>query len=257
MSTVKIKKMMPLVLSITASLGVIATAVATTSATAKAVRKIDQRKEETGESLSNEEVIKTVWKCYIPTVAIGASTIVCVVMANAVSQHNQKTLISAYTLLERSFTQYKGKLKELYGEEAHNEIINSIVKDECKETLLTAYGGFTGTTLEWDSAEKEKTRTFYDTYSKRYFESTISQVLQAEYHFNRNFVLSGEQSVNQLYEFLGLDLIEGGDDVGWNCCDYEIAWVDFDHHTTVLDDGMEILVIDTPLYPTVLGQTEY
>lgn len=48
---------------------------------------------------------------------------------------------------------------------------------------------------------------FYDGYSQRYFESKISQVLQAEYHLNRNFAIGADVTLNDFYLFLGIDRI--------------------------------------------------
>ena len=49
--------------------------------------------------------------------------------ANALNRRQQAALTSAYVLVQSSYKEYKGKLKELYGEEAHNAIIDSIAKE--------------------------------------------------------------------------------------------------------------------------------
>ena len=98
--------------------------------------------------------------------------------------------------------------------------------------------------------EPEIVRTFYDAFSQRHFESTISKVIQAEYHLNRNFMFNGVISLNDFYEFLGLEKIKIGDDLGWSNCNGDIYWIDFNHHRIDLDDGMEIFVIDMVFEPT-------
>ena len=98
--------------------------------------------------------------------------------------------------------------------------------------------------------EPEVSRTFYDSFSQRYFESTIEKVIQAEYHLNRNFMFAGVIPLNDFYEFLGLEKTELGDAVGWSNCNGDIYWIDFDHHRLTLDDGMEIYVIDMVFEPT-------
>ena len=72
------------------------------------------------------------WKCYIPTAAFGLSTIACIMGANALNSRKQAALTSAYALINQSYKEYKDKLKELYGEEAHNAIVDSIVSEKCK-----------------------------------------------------------------------------------------------------------------------------
>lgn len=106
-----------------------------------------------------------------------------------------------------------------------------------------------GSTLDFGDIDEEV--LFWDSYSERYFTSTVSRVLQAEYHFNRNYVLRGSASINELYEFLGISGIEHGDDIGFTIST-GLDWVDFDHHKAVLDDGLEAHVIDISFLPEPL-----
>ena len=226
-----IRKYSPVALSCVASVGVVVTAVAAVKATPKAVSLIyaDSRKRHDGDpyAYSKKEAVAAAWKCYIPAVAIGASTIACIMGANALNRRQQAALTSAYALVQQSYKEYKDKLKELYGEEAHNAIVDSIAKEKCKDIS-----------------------TFYDSFSQRYFESTIEKVIQAEYHLNRNFMFAGVIPLNDFYEFLGLEKTELGDAVGWSSCNGDIYWIDFNHHRLTLDDGMEIYVIDMVFEPT-------
>lgn len=100
--------------------------------------------------------------------------------------------------------------------------------------------------VDGENAEK---RLFYDELSKRYFEASIEQVLAAEYHLNRNFMLRGYVTINEFYEFLGISHIDGGDMLGWDVCE-EIFWIDFDHRKITLDDGMECCYISTVFSPS-------
>lgn len=132
-----IRKYSPVALSCVASVGVVVTAVAAVKATPKAVSLIyaDSRKRHDGDpyAYSKKEAVAAAWKCYIPAVAIGASTIACIMGANALNRRQQAALTSAYALVQQSYKEYKDKLKELYGEEAHNAIVDSIAKEKCKD----------------------------------------------------------------------------------------------------------------------------
>lgn len=229
-----IRKYSPVALSFVASAGVVVTAIAAAKATPRAVALVyaDSRKKHDGDpyAYTKKEAFIVAWKCYIPAVAFGASTIACIMGANALNRRQQAALTSAYALVQSSYKEYKDKLKELYGEEAHNAIIDSIAKEK--------------------GMEPEVSRTFYDSFSQRYFESTIEKVIQAEYHLNRNFMFAGVISLNDFYEFLGLEKTELGDAVGWSNCNGDIYWIDFNHHRLTLDDGMEIYVIDMVFEPT-------
>lgn len=252
-----IKKYSPVALSCIASVGVVVTAVVAVKATPKAVLKIhaDSRKNHDGDpyAYTKKEAVVSAWKCYIPAVAIGASTIACIMGANALNRRQQAALTSAYALVQNSYKEYKDKLKELYGEETHNAIVDSIMSEKCKDISISATGGWYDSSLDFgvdNSMEPEIVRTFYDSFSQRYFETTIEKVIQAEYHLNRNFMFAGVIPLNDFYEFLGLEKTDFGDTVGWSNCNGDIYWIDFNHRKTILDDGMEVYIIDMVFEPT-------
>lgn len=243
----------PTLLSCLGAVGVIATSVLAVKATPKAIRKIrnDSCVNHDGnpDAYTKMEAVRSAWTCYIPAAVTGASTIVCIFGANVLNKRQQAAISSAYALLNTSYQEYKGKLKELYGEEAHQKIVDSIVKEKCKDVYLSSMGICSNNSLDFEEHNPDDIRLFYDTFSQRYFESTVNRVIQAEYHLNRNFTFSGHLSVNDFYEFLGLDPMDGGDDIVWSLDD-GIYWIDFNHHKTVLDDGLEVYVIDMEWLPT-------
>lgn len=250
-----IRKYSPVALSCVASIGVIVTAVVAVKATPKALVLIhtDSKKNHGGDpyAYTKKEAVLSAWKCYIPAVAFGASTIACIMGANALNRRQQAALTSAYALVQNSYKEYKDKLKELYGEEAHNAIVNSIVAEKCNEISISSPSFISNSSLDFgEGMEPEITRTFYDSFSQRYFESTIEKVIQAEYHLNRNFMFAGVIPLNDFYEFLGLERTDFGDKVGWSSVNGDIYWIDFNHHRLTLEDGMEIYIIDMVFEPT-------
>ena len=89
---------------------------------------------------------------------------------------------------------------------------------------------------------------FFDEYSGRFFESTIEQVVIAEYSLNRNFTQRGYAYLNEFYEFLGLEKTDFGQTVGWVIED-EIYWIDFNHRMAKTD-AMEYIDIEILFEPT-------
>lgn len=227
--------------------GVITTAVLTAKATPKAEALLKELKQENPEP-TTMETVKKVAPAYIPAAVSGALTIGCIVATTVLSRKNQASLASAYALLNHNYQRYRNTVKKLFGEEADQKVIDEIVKSECHPEPLTSATGWSTDTLDFDIIEEK--RLFYDSYSERYFESTISKVLQAEYHLNRNFALSGGVPVNMFYEFLGLEPVTDGDINGWDC-EGGIYWVDFDHRTVHLEQegNLECHVIDFVFTP--------
>ena len=241
-----IKKQLPLIFSIVASAGVVAT-------TAVAL-KVKPKKPP--EDLGPKAKAVVYFKTYGPTIALATSTIACIFGSYAVSRKHQAAIVSAYTMLYTSYNEYKEKVKELYGEEAHKAVMDVIVKEKCKDVSLTARGS-TNSSLSIDyEFEPEVVRTFYEPISERYFESTLSKVIEAEYHLNRNFVLGAAITLNDFYEFLGLSTTEYGETVGW-FLDDGLYWIDFDHQMVQLEDspnGMNICVIYPVFDPRLLTE---
>ena len=244
-----LKKNSATILTVAAAAGVIITSVLSAKAAIKASRVLTHKEEEKGEKLTFEETISTVWTIYIPPVVAGMSTIACVFGANILNQRQQASLASAYALVDSSYKEYKAKLKELYGEEAHNNIVDAIAAEECDEVHISA-GGLTSAYTQEIESDAEP-RLFYDEYSGRYFETTIENVLLAEYHLNRNYILRGFSRLNEFYEFLGLEPTDYGETVGWDICG-EIYWIDFNHRKAFIgddNDGFECYIIEMPYYP--------
>lgn len=249
-SNLFLKKNSATILTVAAAAGVITTSVLSAKATIKASRVLAHKEKEKGEKLTLEETISATWTIYIPPFVAGMSTIACVFGANILNQRQQASLASAYALIENSYKEYKAKLKELYGEEAHNNIIDAVAAKKCEDVYISAGGLESAYNQEIESDTEP--RLFYDEYSGRYFESTIEKVLLAEYHLNRNYILRGFARLNDFYEFLGLEQTDYDEAVGWDICN-EIYWIDFNHRKTLIgddNDSFECYVIEMPYYPS-------
>lgn len=242
-----IKKELPLILSFVASAGVVATTV--TALKAKPERPPDEA--------TSKEKANVYFKNYGPTVLLATATIVCIFGAHALAGKRQTALASAYALLYSSYNEYKEKVKELYGEETHRTVMDAVIKEKCEDVKITACGIGGCSSLSIDKSEvPEVVRTFYEPISERYFESTLSRVVEAEYHINRNFVLGALITLNDFYEFLGLPPTEYGKTVGW-FVDDDVYWIDFDHHTVEIEDVqncMEVCVIDPMFEPRLISE---
>lgn len=242
------------ILTVIGAVGVIATAVAAVKATPKALRVLEEAKEEKGEELTKTEVVLNVGPAYIPALLIGTSTIACIFGANVLNKRQQATIASAYAFVDRSYKDYRNKVKELLGEETDNRIRDAIMQDklDCDENKA----GYAPGLRELDVNSGEKV-LFYEEHLGKYFEASIERVKNAEYHLNRNFALRGFASLNEFYAFLGLeDRTEYGDEFGWDISrlieEYDQPWIDFNHRLTkVTEDGLECYYIEFPIPPEI------
>jgi hypothetical protein len=235
-----VKKNSGTILTCIGGAGVIATSVMAVQATPKALRRLDEAKEAKGEELTTFEVVKVAGPSYIPAALVGVSTIACIFGANALNKRQQAALMSAYALLDSSYKEYKQKVGELYGEDAHTQIKDAIAKDKYNEKEV--------------KVESDK-RLFYDEYSDRYFESTTEDLLIAEATLNKTLGDYGAVSLNDWYDLLNLPGTDYGHYLGWNKYEmfemYWSSWIEFDHRKVVMDDGLECTIITFNLEPTI------
>lgn len=231
----RIENSSPAILCTIASFGVIGTTITAIKATPKAEKL---KKEANRRMLSLPEKILYIIPAYVPSIAIGSGTIICIFGANALNRRKQASLISAFAILEESYKEYRDKAAELLGSDSVKEITGEIVKDHLKKEEVEA---------------SPELPLFYDLYGNRYFNRTMEEVRDAEYHLNRNFILRGYTDLNEFYTFLGLEKTDFGGTVGWSMdagfAFYGYQWIDFEHELITLEDGLECYVIAYPFEP--------
>lgn len=240
-----VKRNAPTILTIVGGTGAVVTTVMAVKATPKALDRLDQAKEEKGDDLTTLEKVQVAGPVYIPSVMIGTGSLVCVFGANFLNKRSQAVITSAYMFLDGSYKEYKSKVAELYGENANAKVVEEIAKDKYNAD------GF---------PINENEHLFYDSYSGQYFISTLSKVRWAEYQLNRDLSMREYATLNEFYEYLEIDTLESGDELGWstgmNFDYYWQVWIDFVHSWITLDDGRQCCIIEFFMEPS-LGWDEY
>lgn len=140
MKKITIQKHMPAILTYAGVCGVVGTAVMAVKATPKALTIIEQEKMyrsyEGNNKPTKKEIVDLTWKCYIPSIMFGLSTIACIISIHALNKKNQASLTSAYAMLNEAYKQYRDAAKVVYGEDADAKIQAEIAKD----TFISADG---------------------------------------------------------------------------------------------------------------------
>lgn len=236
----KLKRASPTILTILGAAGVVGTAVLAVKATPKAMNLCyevwDEREE--GQEPTVLDYAKVGWKAYIPAASVGLATIVCIIGANGLNRKQQAAITSAYILLDNAYKEYQKKVKELYGDEADSSIRREIVKEQ----------------YEPHEAPSDGRILYFDFFSGRYLERSPEEVMDAEYHMNREFIHKDYITLNEWYKLLGMDPVDFGDVLGWSIgageCYYGYQWIDFEHELQVMEDGLECYIIHMISPPT-------
>ena len=214
--------------------GMITTTVLAVKATPKAIRLIEEAKEEKGEDLTKAETIKTCWKAYIPAAATCVASTACLIGASSVSIRRNAMLATAYKLSETAFSEYKEKVVETIGDEKEKVVREKVSEERIKknpitknEIIMTDYGD----------------TQFYETLSGRYFKSDIEQIKKVVNYLNKDMLqdMFGTISLNEFYDELELERIDLGDELGWRV---DKGLIEIDFTSKIADNGKPCIVLD-------------
>lgn len=104
--------------------GLVSSVFLAVDATAKAARVVEEEKYRLNkEKLTKTEIIKAVWKLYIPTAVITVASVPCIIAGNRVSSKRNAALAAAYTLSETALEEYQKKTKEVVGEKKKKRFV--------------------------------------------------------------------------------------------------------------------------------------
>ena len=215
--------------------GMITTTVLAVKATPKALKRIEESKEEKGvEKLSAVDTVKATWKCYIPAAITCTASTACLIGATSINIGRNAALVTAYKLSENALAEYKEQVIETVGEKkekviqekVHQERLNKNPVDS-NEVIVTGLG----TTL------------CYDYQSGRYFYSDIHILKRAINEINRQLVTSpfAYVSLNDFYEEIELEPNNLGNMMGWNVNDGTVE-LELGAHLT--EKGEPCIVVD-------------
>ena len=213
-----VRKHSPTILTVLGTVGVIATGIFAAKETPKAMRKLKKEELRKGEPLTTKEKIVIATPVYVPTGVIAVSTIACIIGSNVINHQRQAQLMAAYTMARETLAQYRGEVVKRYGEDVDKEIMGDVIREYCNYHQIGA-------------TTPDKIFHFYEPISNQHFDMYERELMDAEYHINRNYVMRGYVTFNEWLEFVGLSPISNGDDIGWSI-DSGMYWIDIHHRKT-------------------------
>ena len=198
----------------------------------RAARAIDKYKETYGkDKLTAKETIKLTWKLYLPTVLSVAASVPCVIMSNKVSNKRYAAIATAYTISEAALQEYKDKTKEIIGEKKTKQIEESISDDRVTKT----YSGGNQVILTGNGDS-----LFYEPLSGRYFKSNWNDILKAANELNSEAItnMSGQTTLNDWFQKIGLETTEIGETLGWNLMNNSSNLIDISISSHITKDNV-------------------
>lgn len=221
--------------------GMITATVLAVKSTPKALELLEEKKKEEGvDKLPPVEVVKTTWKCYLPTAITTVTSVACLVGASRENLRRNAALATAYKISETALTEYREQVVETIGEKKEQVVREKVNQKRLEQTPVTkneVYVTGDGDTI------------FLDPLSKRFFKSDIDRVRKVENALNKQMIhdICGSVSVNEFYDELGLERTDIGDYLEWNT----EHLIDLDITPGMADNGKPCLVIghhNAPVY---------
>ena len=213
--------------------GMITTTIIAVKATPKALKNIEQVKEETGkDKLTVVETVKATWKPYIPAVVTGVASTCCLIGSTTTSIRRTAALATACQISERALIEYRDKVVETIGEKKERDVRDKLDKDHVEQNPVS----------KSDVLVTKRGHTLcYDHMSGRYFESDIDLIHKAENELNARMIndVFGYASLNDFYDMLDLPTVGIGDTVGWNAQ----SRIKVHIGSQIADDGRPCIVV--------------
>lgn len=224
--------------------GLLATVILAVRATPEATQRLQRLTDDMEEAyqaggpepllIRPRDVVKINWDLYVPAAIVGGTTALCIIGANNISSRRNAALISLYTLTERAYGEYREKVVQTIGENKEARVRDSVAQDRViaagPSTTIIGAGNI----------------PCFDSFTGRYFESTVETIRKAENDINRQCINDMYASQNDFYRLLGLPQVAVGEEVGWTTDN--VLEVQF---SAVLDEDRPVMALEYRKQPKI------
>lgn len=156
------------------------------------------------EELGPKQIVKSCWKCYVPTVILGALSISAFIGSYKVSTARLTAMTAMYEFTANAYDRYRRNVAKV-SPKTDAKATKASRDEKVKEISESKFEGVT-----------EGKEVCIDLFTGNVFYSTREDVLAAVSKMKDRF-LSGEMfiSLNEFYDEVDANHVEVGDDVGW------------------------------------------
>lgn len=240
----KVKKYSPEILVVAGCIGVVGTVVSACKATTKLSAVLDEGKknidqlhdyvdthgyseeytEQDGKkdlAIMYTQTSLQVAKLYAPAVILGTLSITAILTSNNMLRKRNVALAAAYTAVNTSFKEYRGRVVERFGKELDRELRYNIKAQEIEEKVVNEDG--TETTVK-KTVQVADPNTIDDT-AKIWYEGNPGWSKDPEFNLmylkkqqsyaNDLLKARGYLFLNEVYEILGFPKTAAGQQIGW------------------------------------------
>jgi len=200
----------PVIASVAAGVGTVATAYFTAKATFRASDIIrDNEAENVPSEVHRERAwqrAKLVWKLYIPPAISGVSTLLFIGAANRFAARKTLAATSLLAVTQQSYATYRDKVVEEYGKRKDQSIRDKVVAEQIEKQpapTQLALGAAPGKVL------------CCELHTMRYFLSDMESLRKAENRVNAHMLGHDYATLSEFYYEVGLQQTSVSSNLGW------------------------------------------
>jgi hypothetical protein len=229
-----IKHNSPVILSVAAGVGVIATAYLTAHASYQAALMIKAKEDVTG-TLSDpkeraKERAQLVWRLFVPSAISIVTTIGAIAGANRVGSKKTLAATTALAFSERAYSEYRDKVVQEYGARKDQAIRDQVISDQVKSTapsqevLVTGPGDILCCEL----------------LTMRYFKCDMETLRKSVNNINAKMLTHDYQTLNDFYYMIGLAYTSESGRLGWESS----KLMELSFSTALTEDGRPCITFE-------------
>ncbi len=223
-----IKANSPIILSVAAGVGTIATALLVGKASFEAANAIREHEEQNAPAITPKERLKDrtklVWKFYIPSAVSTVSTLVCIVGAKRIEANKTLAANAALAFTERAYSEYRNKVVDELGPRKDESIRDKVVADQVtnkpspsQDILVTGPGNI----------------LCCEMFTMRYFASDMEKLRKAQNELNARLLKHDYATFDDFYYIIGLQPTTTSGNLGWT----SDKLMELEFSTALSDDG--------------------
>lgn len=164
-------------------------------------------------------------KLYAPAAVTGIGSIAMILTSHHILKKRNIALAAAYTTLDKSFKEYRGRVVERFGEQVERELRYNIKAKEVETTVVDDKGKEKKVkeiknvaASGWDPSRYSPYARFFDETNRAWMkdpEQSRFYLKAVQAQANDRLRARGHLFLNEVYELLRFPLTDYGQDVGW------------------------------------------
>lgn len=182
------------------------------------------------DELTPVQTLKYAWPYYVPALVSGAGTITCIVMASKGNHKRTAAAVTAYSLTEKAFSDYRDRMVEELGRNKDQKVLDAVAHKQVMEKPPPAE------VANLIVIGRDKVLCC-ELYTMRYFDSNVETLNRAVNETNRWIISNRKATLSDFYNEIGLPPTDASPHLGWT--DEELLDLVFSYGGT--EDGRPYL----------------